>query len=64
MLNKQNQTNPFNSSLMRIFNQATIFMSSVLGPQAPGGQHKVLSFPLSTQPTTAIYLFSTENRLT
>lgn len=35
MLNKQNQNNPLSSSLMSIFNQATIFMGSVLGPLGP-----------------------------
>lgn len=64
MLNTQNQTKLLNSSVTRIFNQATIFMRSVRDSQAPGDQHEVLSFSSSTQPTATIYLFSMENRLT
>lgn len=56
MLNTQNQTKLWNSSITRIFNQATVFMRSMRDPQAPGEQHEVVSFSSSTQPTATTYL--------
>lgn len=41
LLNKQNQNNPFNSSLNEDFQSSTICcMRSMLGPQGPGEQRE------------------------